>query len=337
MAISKIIPRAIAWASPPRNYIVNGAMQVSQENGTAAGTTDGYYPVDQFVIGKLNDGAVSVAQVASATPGGSPTRVRVTVTSVDTALAAGQYLFLAQLVEGLQVADLRYGSASAKTITVQFGVKAPAGTYSVSIRNSAADRSYIAEFVISAGEANTDVVKSVTIPGDTAGTWLTTNGIGLRLLFVLASNSNLGTAGSWSASNVWASSGMPSGATNFMGTNSQVFELFDVSLTQGSVAPAFQVPNYAEQLALCQRYWFPIQSAAYVFPAPGATYAFNFRYEFPSSMRAAPTVTTTYSGQANVSSTAASVRTTDFFTEQVSATGAGNVSFTLVATANSRL
>jgi hypothetical protein len=234
-----------------KNYIINGAMMVSQENGTTAGTTNGYYPVDFFNPGFVTSGTLSFAQVASLTPAGSPNRLRVTVTAADTSIAAGDILGLNYAIEGLRVADLKSGTASAKTVVLQFGVKAPAGTYCVAFRNSASDRTQIKEYTISGGEANTDVVKSVSLTLDTTGTWANDNTVGLRLTWTLMTGTTFQVAAdAWQAGNFQGTSNQ----FNFMGTISNVFELFDVSLTEGSVAPAFQVPDYASELALCQRY-----------------------------------------------------------------------------------
>jgi hypothetical protein len=155
-------------------------------------------------------------------------------------------------IEGSRVVDLRFGSAAAKTITIQFGVKAPSGTYCVSVRNSATNRSYIAEVVIAAGEANTDVVKSVTIPGDVTGTWLIDPGIGLELAFSLMCGVTYqGAANTWLGTNTAASSNQ----FNFTAVNGNIFELFDVGLYEGPVAPPFVVPDYASELLACKRYW----------------------------------------------------------------------------------
>lgn len=235
-----------------KNYIVNGAMMVSQENGSTAVTAAGSYPVDQFFIDYAMGGTLTAAQIASVTPSGSPNRLRVAVTAADASVAAGDIVYLAQRIEGLRVADLLFGTASAKTITVQFGVKAPAGTYCLVITNASSNRSYVSEYVISAGEANTDVVKSVTVPGDTSGTWAKDNTSGIQVRFCLMAGSTFQqAAGSWGTGNVAGSSNQ----FNFMGTLSNVFELFDVGLYEGAAAPAFQVPDFSSELALCMRYW----------------------------------------------------------------------------------
>ena len=296
LATTAFVTTAVAGAASVNQYILNGAMMVSQENGTAAGTTSAYYPVDQFALYFSNGGTVSVAQVASVTPAGSPNRIRVTATAADAAVAAGDYCQIRHAIEGLHVADLMAGTASAKTITIQFGVKAPAGTYCVSIRNSALNRSYNAEYVISGGEANTDVVKSVTLTLDTSGTWLTTTGLGLEVSWVLmAGTTYQATTATWAAGSTLASASQ----FNFMGTINNVFELFDVSLIAGSTSPAFRVPDFVIEERLCKRYW---QAFTSLLVETAAAAQSNTTFHVP--MRAVPTVTGGGAGFANGQPTA---------------------------------
>jgi hypothetical protein len=254
------IASGAAPQAPRKNYIINGAMMVSQENGSTAGTFANYYPVDCFCLFYANAGTQTVQQVTSTTPAGSPNRIRVTVTVADAAVAAGDYCFVYQSIEGFRSHDLRYGSALAKTVTLQFGVKAPAGTYCVAFYNNNASRTYVAEYVIAGGEANTEVVKTITLTLDTGGTWQTGNATGLTVQWTLMAGTTYQTA-----ANAWTGTGTPyatSSQFNFMGTNGNVFELFDVSLTEGSVAPPFVVPDYASELQLCKRYWQCSNAAA---------------------------------------------------------------------------
>lgn len=273
-----------------KNYIINGGMQVSQENGSTAGSITAYYAVDQFALQFVNStGVVTAAQVASATPGGSPNRFRVTVTTADAAVAASDLYGINQRIEGARIADLKAGTASAKQITIQFGVKGPAGTYCVALRNSGAARSYIAEYTIAGGETNTDVVKSVTLTMDTAGTWVTDNTTGIDLWFGLMCGSTFQTtAGIWTAGNFVGSANQ----FNLLGTNGNVFELFDVGLYEGAVAPAFQLPEFASELVLCQRY-FEASGKGPAVPLCSA-YAYNTTvvmglYPFKAEKRVAPT------------------------------------------------
>lgn len=217
-----------------KNYLVNGGMQISQENGTTAGSSNLYYPVDQWYIqNTLSGGAYSCAQVASPTPGGSTHRIRMTVTAAQPTVGSS-VCFLQQKIEGLRIADLKFGTANAKTVTLQVGVKAPAaGTYACLLQNNATDATLSGSFTIAAGEVNTDVVKSVTFAGATSGTWAQDNTNGMYVYVYL----------------------MQAGGANVFATNGNVFELFDAGLYEGATAPSFQCPDYASELLLCQRYY----------------------------------------------------------------------------------
>lgn len=243
-----------------RNRIVNHDMRVSQENGTTAGTTNGRYPVDQWAQYFVTSaGVLTVQQVASVTPAGSPNRLRATVTTADASLAAGEYWTLSQNLEGSNVADFRYGSASAFQSVLRFGFRGPAGTYAVHLGNSAANRSFVALFTIAAGQANTDTVQTIAIPGDTTGTWLTADGvIGITLDIVLAAGSTFQGVAGWQAGNVLGTSAVSNG----MASAGAVFELFDVGLRLdpdatgvygqyevGEMHPRYNSLWYFEQLA----------------------------------------------------------------------------------------
>lgn len=252
-----------------KNYILNGAMMVSQENGSNVGAVSGFYPVDQFYISNGAGGSFQIGRVSAVTPAGSPNRISVVVTSPDTSIAAGETQGIIHPIEGYSFADLMYGTASAKSATLRFGVNAPAGTYSVSIRNPSAARTYVGEYVISGGEAGTDVYKSIVIPGDQAGTWPKDNQTGVSLCWTLVCGSTYqGAAGGWYAANYVGSTNQ----SNFMGTNGATFQLFDVGLYEGVVAPDFVVPDLAETLRRCQRYWEVMTFGGIYFPnsAPGA-------------------------------------------------------------------
>lgn len=273
-----------------KNYIINGGMRISQENGATAVTASGSYPVDQFWILNSSAGAFSAQQVASVTPGGSPNRLRVTVTTADAAVAATDYVCLEQVLEGLRIADLRSGSAASKQVVLQFGVKAPAGTYGVSFRGGGG-RSYVGEYTISADEANTDVIKSVQLRLDQSGTWATDTSGAMSIAWCLMAGSNFQQApDSWQTAGAFGSSNQ----FNFMGTVGNVFELFDVGLYEGEVAPAFQLPDYPAELALCQRYFVGIPTSS-VFGHGTLRTAGTSGYgsiQVPVPMRVSPTMLT---------------------------------------------
>lgn len=210
------------------NKIVNGDMRDSLENGNTSGTTNGYFGADQWATYRVTSaGVITTQRVQSVTPAGALDRYRVTITTQDASLAAGEYLTITQPLEGSNVRDFLYGSASAKAAVLRFGFKGPAGTYAVALHNSAANRSYVALFTITGGQANTDTVQTISITGDTTGTWLTADGvIGITLDIVLACGSTFQGVAGWQAGNILGTSGVSNG----MGTAAAVFELFDVGL-----------------------------------------------------------------------------------------------------------
>lgn len=240
-----------------KNYIINGSMRVSQENGGAAGAVSGYFPVDQFFVNFTTTGTLTIQQAQSLTPGGSPNRIRVTVGTADT--TPTNNLNVVTRLEGLTIADLRMGYATARTFTLQFGVRAPPGTYCVSFRNFPVTRSYVAEYTIAGGEGNIDVVRTITVPGDIVPPWTSDNSLGLSITFATMPSTvaTQTTPGSWQAGNFVATANQ----FLFMGTAGNIFELFDVGLYAGSVAPPFQVPDYGSELDQCKRYWQRIGGA----------------------------------------------------------------------------
>lgn len=272
------------------NRIINGGMRISQQNGSTAMTVTNAYPVDMFAVYFSGTTALTSQQVSSVTPGGSPNRLRTVITTADTSIAAGDFLILGQNIEGLKVVDLMWGTASAKPLTVSFGVKAPAGTYAVAVRNASNNRAYISEFVISGGEANTDVRKSVTIPGDTSGIWAKDNTLGMFIAWTLTTGSTYQTtAGIWQAGNYLGTSS----TSNFSGIVSNTFELFDVIACEGAVAPAFVLPDYHEELIRCQRYFYAHTGVVGTPVAAGMQYTANLaivHFQYPM-MRGVPIIT----------------------------------------------
>jgi hypothetical protein len=237
-----------------KNYIINGAMVISQQWAGNVLSGNGQSPADMFDVRYANSGGgvLSFLQSANRTPGGSPFRLRCVCTTTGGGGSAGDIAYIHTSIEGTNVSDLKWGTAAAKAVTVRFGVKAAAGTYTLSIGNHDSNRSYLASFVISAGEANTEVVKTITIPGDTTGTWRTDNtGVGFFIGWALHSGSTYGNgAAGWQAGFKLAITGQ----YNFLSVASNVFELFDVGLYEGSIAPTYQVPEYSVELLKCQRY-----------------------------------------------------------------------------------
>lgn len=336
------------WLNPEDNLLDNPRMQVSQENGNSAGATTNYYPADQWFVSFVTSaGVLGIQRVQSATPRGSKDRIRISVTTADTSLAAGEYLIVRQRIEGNRVAHLKWGTANAVPLILRLPFKAPAGTYSYYVTNSATNRSYVANFTVSA--ANTDSEITVTIPGDTTGTWLTDTGVGLEVGVCLAAGS------SWQGVTGWQSSVMlgTSSNSNGLGANTNVFELFDVGLyadTEGlGVAPAWKPKDYAFDLRECQRYYWQGDQTNASYSLAGAdqlvfvgytstNYDNNAYLAFPAEMRVVPTITRTNTGCGLFPTTAlATVASRNGVSEIRRGTGPGNGYFVTSVKANARM
>lgn len=274
-----------------RNRIINGDMRIDQRNAGASVTAVDSalrYPVDRFYVFNSNATSRFNAQQnagAITPPSGFTNYCGATVTSAYTVTATDEFS-ISQNIEGLNVADLGWGTANAQPITLSFWVRSSlTGTFGGSLRNSATTRSYPFSFVITT--ANTWEQKSITVLGDTTGTWLTTNGIGIRLVFSLGSGASAsGTAGAWSAGDLRSATG----AVSVVGTSGATFYITGVQLEKGTVATPFEFVDYGRQLAMCQRYfyWNGGTNDTSFFNVNSTNAAGAAR--FPVSMRATPTV-----------------------------------------------
>ena len=272
-----------------KNRIINGNMAIDQRNAGAVVTLTSTFPVDRFYIVMSAAGKFTAQQNAGAVtpPTGFSNYLGTTSTSAYTAGAA-EFFGINHRVEGLNVADLGWGTASASTVTLSFWVRSSlTGTFGGSFYNSGNTRSYPFTYTISS--ANTWEQKTVTIAGDTSGTWLTTNGVGLGINFSLGAGSTYsGTAGAWAGTAYYSATG----ATSVVGTNGATFYITGVQLEKGSTATSFDYRPYGTELALCQRYYYRLGSSGspFVGNAYAATTTQSFCVTtFPIPMRTAPT------------------------------------------------
>jgi len=237
-----------------RNRIINGDMRIDQRNAGASYTqVNGAYSLDRWSGNSYDGGAAtskfSVQQSTTAPAGFSNSLL---VTSLAATADSGDDIFnIEQKIEGFNSADLDFGTASAKTITLSFWVRSSlTGTFGGAVKNSARDRAYPFAYTISS--ANTFEYKTITIAGDTSGTWVgATNGTGLWLSFGLGVSSNRSdTAGAWAGGDLFSSTG----ATRVIGTSGATLYITGVQLEAGSVATPFEHRQYGQELALCRRY-----------------------------------------------------------------------------------
>jgi len=266
-----------------KNRILNGAMVIDQRNAGASvtQTTANLYGIDRFqAVGAVT--SKFTFQQSSTAPAGFVNSTLIT-SSAATSVGASDFYVYGQLIEGLNMADLAWGTASAATVTLSFWVRSSlTGTFGGSIQNSDNSRSYPFSYTISV--ANTYEQKTITIAGDTSGTWLTTSGVGMKVRWSMGAGATVsGTAGAWSGTLYYSATG----ATSVVGTNGATFYITGVQLEKGSTATSFDYRPYGTELALCQRYFFPFTGGAAGF-ANGTTVA-EVAAVFPVAMRVAPT------------------------------------------------
>lgn len=270
-----------------KNRIINGAMVIDQRNAGASVTpTNGQYTVDRFSAG-LTQASKFTVQQSSTAPSGFSKSLLVTSSSAYS-ITSTDLFYITQPIEGQNLIDLAWGTASAATVTLSFQVGSSlTGTFGGSIVNSGASRSY--PFTYSIASANTWTTISVTIPGDTSGTWLTTNGVGMYVFFGLGAGSTLsGTAGTWAGAAYYSATG----ATSVVGTSGATFYVTGVQLEKGSTATSFDYRPYGTELALCQRYYQTTAGGNYLVESSAA---FQTKFHIVA-MRASPTAASGGSG-----------------------------------------
>lgn len=269
-----------------RNLIINGDMRIDQRNAGGAVTAGNAYPVDRWYISNTANGSYSAQQVSD-TPVGFSSSLKVTVTAAQTANIGN--LAPVQIIEGNNISHLDWGTSDAKSVTLSFWVRSSlTGTFGGSLRNSSSNRSYPFTYTISV--ADTWEYKTITIAGDTSGTWLTTNGVGIRVRFSLyAVASSLQSAGTWYAGSATGATGQ----TQLASTNGATFYITGVQLEVGEGASNFEFLPYDVQLARCQRYFERMAGAVNVpYSSGSATYANQPRTVlfYKTQKRAVPTL-----------------------------------------------
>ena len=295
---------SIAQYNSFKNRIINGAMVIDQRNAgastTPSGASAGTYTLDRWVYQASATGKFNVQQNLNSItpPTGFSKYLGLSVASAVT-VGSTDYFNIYQCIEGNNIADLSWGTASAATVTLSFWVRSSlTGTFGGSLRNGSVNRTYPFNYTISS--ANTWEQKTITIAGDTSGTWATNNSQGIYITWSLGVGSSYsgGTVNTWNAGNYQS----PLSPQSVVGTSGATFYITGVQLEKGSTATAFDYRPYTTELQLCQRYYWqqgPYTTGAgdglnYVF-CPGAVWSNTWHAytQFPATMRVAPTLVST--------------------------------------------
>ena len=265
-----------------RNRIINGAMVIDQRNAGASVTltASNAYNLDRWYA-RAASGSGTTAIQSTTVPSNYKNSLLITVgTGASPGTTDNNYI--AQRIEGLNMADFGWGTATATAVTISFWVRCSlTGTFGGAVQNADVTRSYPFTYTISV--ANTWEQKSVTIAGDTSGTWLTTNGVGMTMTFDLGTGATYqGTAGAWASADYRAASG----AVKTIATSGATFYITGVQLEAGTNATPFEFRSYTTELQLCQRYYTTITTRS-----AGSAESWYSMLTWPTTMRATPTIT----------------------------------------------
>jgi len=284
-----------------RNLVINGAMQVAQRGTSTTGlgaNANIYSTVDRWRF-LTNDtaGRYTLSQSTDA-PDGFGFSTKIEVTTADTSIAAGEYFFFRQLLEGQDLQQLNKGTSAAKQVTVSFYVKGNANaTYLVELED--ADNSRLNSQTFDVTTSWTRVVKTFT--ADTTGELDNDNANSFNLGFWLHAGSTY-TSGTHT-SNTWAANTaanrVPSSNTSIFDSTSRTFFITGVQLEVGEQATPFEHRSFSDELARCQRYFLNYADVRNNYGMTGdlgtgsmynaSTLMCCIR--FPVEMRAAPTMT----------------------------------------------
>ena len=282
------------------NLIINGGMTLDQRNnGSAVSAPHNTYTLDRLNVYQSGDAAFSVQQVSDVVPNGFANSAKIACTTADTnGFGATDYYMLTYNFEYNQTRPLEFGTSSAKTVTLSFYVRSNlTGTFSGALESGDGGRHYVFEYTINS--ANTFERKSITIPGDTSGTWTGTfNARGMKIRLALALGANYdGTAGTWGTDESYGSTNQ----TNFFSSTSNVFYITGLQLEVGDgPATPFEHPrSFGDELARCQRYFLKTNVGnAVAYWNTGGNIPSGSGILFPTTMRATPAATVVSNVQA---------------------------------------
>ena len=288
-----------------RNRVINGDCRFDQRNNGASvtnGAGGDTWLVDRFFVTCRLASKLS-AQKSTVVPTGFSNSLLITSLSAYTPVTS-DYYGLGQRIEGYNIADLNWGTASALPVTISFWVNSSVtGTYPFGLEGQGYTPSYVTTYTITS--ASTWQYVTIIIPGPTIGTWNTTNGLGTRLWWDLGSSDTTYAT----TPNVWAAGDKVrvSGSVNFVATNAATFYITGIQFEKGPAATPFEFRPYPTELSLCQRYYNQFGTVTTggggntgnipytrLFNTGASTFTLYPVVYLPTSMRATPTGTIYY-------------------------------------------
>jgi hypothetical protein len=277
-----------------RNLIINGDMQVAQRSSSVASLTAGGYNTADRWHCEINTIGTWTQSVENDAPTGSGFRksLKMLCTTADASLAAGDFLFLNQRLEGQNLQQVKKGTAAAEQLTLSFWVKSNVtGTYVVEFFDIDNSRSISQSYTVNASA--TWEKKTITISADTTGAFDNDNSNSFQLNWWLGAGS---TYNSGTLQTIWGSrttANIATGVTNLASAINNYWQVTGVQLEVGSTATEFEFLPAQVELAQCQRYFVSLggNKSAEQF-GQGTTTGTTLGYiqvQLPISMRSTPT------------------------------------------------
>jgi hypothetical protein len=275
-----------------RNAVINGDVRIDQRNSANVPVVGTGYSADRWFVEEVSDAVLSTQQSTEVPTGqGFINSIRTRSTTANASAGTTEFSVLTYFIEGTDSARFAWGTSSAKTITASFWVKASVtGTYSFTLYNATQSRINPSSYTINAPD--TWEKKSITILGETSGTWETGTGRGIIVNFYTSLGSNyLGSSG-WNNSSIFGVVGQ----ANAWSSVNNTFSVTGLQIEEGSVATPFEHRPIGTELALCQRYYQRITPGNTVTMAFGHVQSGTterFTVPIPVSLRTTPVLTAT--------------------------------------------
>ena len=235
-----------------RNIIINGDMSQAQR-GTSFTSASGY-TLDRYTWTDDSTSVFTITQSTDVPSGqGFATSMKLDCTTANGSLGSTDQIRQVQKIEAQNLQYLRYGTSSAKSVTLSFWVKSnKTGIYCATL--SQEDDSYASftkEYTISSSD--TWEKKTLTFDGDTGGVINNDNGAGIWLMFAFGAGSGRHiTADQWNSSYGLSTSNQ----VNLADSTSNELYLTGVQLEVGTSATDFEFLPFDVNLQRCQRYYY---------------------------------------------------------------------------------
>jgi len=243
--------------------IINGDMAVAQRgtSATGLGASSGYNTCDRWNFEKEGSPSARFTQSQDTdvpTGQGFTTSLKMDCTTAAGSPDADDAISIQQKIEAQDLQLLRYGTSSAKKVTLSFWVKATkTGTNAIWIYQNDDNRSQAQTYTVNS--SNTWEKKVVVFAADTTGVIDNNNGEGFRINWWLTAGSNYtsGTLSTTWQSHVAANNAV--GQVNNADSTSNNWYITGVQLEVGEfdsdTIPPFPFESFSNNLHKCRRYF----------------------------------------------------------------------------------